>query len=163
MVFRTQRMSTKEKLLPLLIISLLSLASCKFIPPKITNARGFRMEQRSDGHKALVMELEIENKNFIGFRLKNPLATLRLNGQEIGRADAPLNLKIKARSKNYQTIELRSDISWKQALGTIGYTVTSGKVKLELDGSMTARTAFVKKPLLFRVDKEYSIMDLLKQ
>lgn len=155
--------SRKKGFLLLLGTLMLVLSSCKFVPPRITNARGFHLETKNDGRKVIMLELEIENKNWVGFRLKNPLATLKLNGQEIGRAEAPLNLKIRAHSKNYQTIELRSDINWKQALGTIGYTITSGKVKIELDGSMTARTAFVKKPLLFKVDKEYSIIDLMKQ
>lgn len=144
------------------ILLAFTLSSCKITPPRITDVRGFTMKKREDNTQAVVLEMKIENDNWVGFKLKNPLASVRINGQEVGRADAPFNLKVKARSNNYQTIELSSDIDLSTILGTLLTTLQSGKVKVEVDGSLTMKAPFYKKPLLFKVNEEYSLKDLLK-
>ena len=146
--------------LNLLMIFLIS--SCTYVPPKITNVRNFHMTKRPDNSQALVLEMQIENKNWVGFKLKNPLATVKLNGQEVGRADAPFNLKVKARSNNYQTIELSSNMNISSLLLALLPTLQNGKVRIEVDGSLTVKSAFYKKPLIFKVDEEYSIKDLIQ-
>lgn len=146
----------------LIVLGSLTFSSCKYTPPAITDVRNFEMKTRPDQSKALVMEMRIENKNWVGFKLKNPLATVKINGTEIGRAEAPFQLKVKARSNNYQTIELTSDVSFAQAIQSLLFSLQSGKVKLEVDGSMTVKAPFYKKPLLFKVDKEYAFKDLMK-
>jgi len=144
----------------LLMIFLIS--SCTYVPPRITNVRNFQMTKKPDNTQALVLEMQIENKNWVGFKLKNPLATVKLNGQEVGRADAPFNLKVKARSNNYQTIELSSNLNLSSLLLALLPTLQNGKVRIEVDGSLTVKSAFYKKPLVFKVDEEYSIKDLIQ-
>lgn len=144
----------------LLLVILIS--ACTYTPPKITNVRNFHMTKRPDNTQALVLEMQIENKNWVGFKLKNPLASVKLNGQEVGRADAPFNLKVKARSNNYQTIELSSNMNITNLLLALLPTLKNGKVRIEVDGSLTVKAPFYKKPLLFKVDEEYSLKDLIQ-
>lgn len=146
----------------ILLVLNIAFTSCKFTPPKITNVRNFQLKERPDNSKAIVLEMQIENDNWVGFKLKNPLATVRLNGQEIGKADAPFNLKVKARSNNYQTIELSSDFDFSNLFMVLLPTLKDGKIRVEVDGSLTVKAPFYKKPMLFKVNEEYSVKDLLK-
>lgn len=152
-----------KKWLLFLGIAVMIFSGCQIQQPRVTGVRAFTLEKDPNGNRALRMEIRIDNPNFIGFKVQDPVFEVFLNSKRLGSGYSGKTIRVKARSEDFHGVYLATDIrSWKDVLGPITSILSTGKIKFEVKGDLTARVLFWKKTLVVKVSEDVNLLDLLK-
>lgn len=138
-------------------------SSCKIVEPKVTGVRAFSLAEDPYGNRALRMDIRIDNPNRIGFRVSDPVFEVFLNSSRIAAGYSGKPVKVKARSSDFHTVYLSTDIkNIKDALGPLMSIISTGKINVKVQGDLTARVFLFKKTLRVDVSENLNVLDLLK-
>lgn len=139
------------------------LAGCKIVAPQVSGVRNFSLADDPGGNKALKMEIRVNNPNRVGFRVSDPAFEVFLNGTRIGIAQSDKKIRIKARSNDYHTIYLGTDIrSLSGALAPLLSVLSSGKIQFEAKGQLKARCLGQKRVMGIGVSENLNLEDIIK-
>lgn len=138
-------------------------SGCQIQQPRVTGVRAFTLENDPNGNRALRMEIRIENRNAIGFKVQDPVFEVFLNSKRLGSGYSGKPIRVKARSEDFHGVYLGTDIkSWKDILGPITSILSTGKINFEVKGDLTARVLFWKKTITIRISEDVNLLELLK-
>lgn len=152
-----------KKRLAFILLVIASFCSCTIQQPRITGARGFALEHDPNGNRAVRVEIRIDNPNFIGFKINDPVFEILLNKHRLGSGYSGKTIRVKAHSNDYHGLYISTDIrSWKDAIAPLMSVLLSGKINFQITGDMTARVLFWKKTFKLDVSENVSLNDLMK-
>ncbi len=144
------------KIIPFVSILLLfiTFSSCDFEEPEFSNFGNFKLIQL-DGQKAKVsFDIQVENENAFGFKIKRGKLDLNLNNQPFGLIQISDKIKIKRKSNNVLTIPLTIDLN-DGALVRIIQLSKSNSIEVEIDGKIRGSVFGFGKT--FRVNEKKTI------
>lgn len=117
----------------LYFLSLLGLLSaCKVGMPTPTSVNFGGLSRNKDGKQGLQLHVGLNNPNSFGLRVKKLQFTLNLNGESLGRMEAPGTLRIKPRSDTSYPLHLTADLSGLKG-GLTG--LLTGRMQVQVKGS----------------------------
>mgnify|MGYP005999535615 CR=1 FL=1 len=145
-----------QKLSILLFCSLV-LSSCfEYEDVNFKGMQGFNIEERTDDHILLRIDLKVDNPNKYNIKIKKSALDIYLNGKFVGKTKMKKKIVLKKKTEDVYPVYLKTsgqDIL-KGAMTSLG-SLLGGKINIGLKGDVKASVYGVGKK--FPIDEEESV------
>ncbi len=148
-----------KKWIGIIIIPLLLLSACSFEEPNFGEAGNFKLQKLDGSHIECAFDVQIDNPNAIGFKIKKVAADITLENQVVGLVKLNDKIKIKRKSKNTYTIPLVIDLE-SGALITLMKNAGKKEVPVTIKGIAKGSVLGISKKMEFSETKKVNPGDL---
>lgn len=140
-------------------VILLLTTSCKIAPPTYKGYQNFHFDKLEDNLLRFSVDVNIDNPNFFGVKVKKSFLDVSVAGNYIGKAKISKKIKIKRKRLNTVTIPFELELE-KGAMFKLLRYVTKKDVEVKLEGAVRGSTMGIPKKIKIDETKKVSLKDL---
>lgn len=134
-------------------LPVLALTACNFEEPDFGEVGNFQLQKLEGSHIECSIDVQVDNPNVIGFKVKKVAADIQLDDQLVGKVHLNEKIKVKRKSNRTYTVPMTIDLE-NGALITLMKQAGKEEVPVTIKGSAKGSVLGISKKFEFSETKK---------